>query len=31
MSGIERSIKEDLEAAASTRSDQEHIGAIKSI
>ena len=28
---IERSIKEDLESADSIRSDQEHIGAIRSI
>ena len=31
MNEIERSIKEDLEAAGSIRSDQEHIEAIRSI
>ena len=31
MSEIERSVKEDLEAAGSIRSDQAHIGANKSI
>ena len=30
-SKIERSITEDLESAGSIRSDQEHIGAIRSI
>ena len=30
MSEIERSTKEDLEADGSIRSDQEHIGTIKS-